>query len=397
MNFARHKITLPVEHGGLGLFNVEEFLTAQQCVWIFRAQKSTRDNWRVKLRQLCNGNILAEGPSLIDKEANPILHGLATSYSKLRINHDTRNENFIHALVFNNPLFFRSRGDKAMLNASYLELEEGSASNISSLTAFDCFNVNGLKTRQELFQINGIELSLIGYARLGTCLSHFISKMKHKNDNDGTKKTILKEIGRLKKPGVKIRELLVKKRKKPFDLSKQVQTTTFSTITGSVIPSNDWYGSVISLWAKNSISNRIRTFMFKFYNNLLGLNTRVSHFDNTVSRQCTLCKINQQSNFIHTVTVPGLLHDETFKHVFYECPVTKDLQIKFLNHYFTGLTFTTETDRLNFFFQGRLNDGNKYNLFIHAATIIFQYCIWEMKLKKDCFHSNPLKLNSWKP
>jgi hypothetical protein len=37
--------------------------------------------------------------------------------------------------------------------------------------------------------------------------------MKHKNDNDGTKKTIFKEIGRLKKPGVKIRELLVKKRK----------------------------------------------------------------------------------------------------------------------------------------------------------------------------------------
>jgi hypothetical protein len=283
-----------------------------------------------------------------------------------------------------------------MLNASYLELEEGSVSNISSLTAFDCFNVNGLKTRQELFQINGIELSLIGYARLGTCLSHFISKMKHKNDNDGTKKTIFKEVGRLKKPGVKIRELLVKKRKKPFDLSKQTQTTTFSTITGSVIPSNDWYGSVISLWTKNSLSNRIRTFLFKFYNNLLGLNTRVSHFDNTVSRQCTLCKINQQSNFIHTVpvpvTVPGPVHDETFKHVFYDCPITKDLHIKFLNQYFTGLTFTTETDRINFFFQGRLNDGNKYNLFIHAAIIIFQYCIWEMKLKKRLLSFESVKI-----
>jgi hypothetical protein len=207
----------------------------------------TRDNWRVKLRQLCNGNILAAGPNLIDKEANPILHGLATSYSKLRTNHDTRNENFIHALVFNNPLFFRSRGDKATLNASYLELDEGTASKISSLTALNCFNVNGLKTRQELLQVNGVELSLTGYARLGTCLTHFISKMKQKNDNDGTKKSIFQEVGRLKKPGVKIRELLVKKRKKPFDLGKQTQSTTFSNITGSVIPSNDWYGSVISL------------------------------------------------------------------------------------------------------------------------------------------------------
>jgi hypothetical protein len=221
--------------------------------------------------------------------------------------------------------------------------------------------------------------------------------MKQKTDNDGTKKSIFQEVGRLKKPGLKIRELLIKKRKKPFDLGKQTQSTTFSNITGSVIPSNDWYGSVISLWAKNSLSNRLRTFSFKFYNNLLGLNTRVSHFDNTVSRQCTLCKINQQANFNLTVpvaaAVPGPLPDETFKHVFYDCPITKNLHIKFLKLFFTNLAFATETDRLNFFFQGRINDGNKYNLFIHAAISIFQYCIWEMKLKKRILSFESVKID----
>jgi len=54
LNFAKNRITLPTVEGGLGMFNVEEFLTAQQCVWILRANISTRDNWRVRLKQLCN-------------------------------------------------------------------------------------------------------------------------------------------------------------------------------------------------------------------------------------------------------------------------------------------------------------------------------------------------------
>jgi hypothetical protein len=383
LNVARNKITLPTEHGGLGLFNVEEFLTAQQCVWVFRANFSTRDNWRVRLRQLCNGNVLAAGPNLIDKEANPILYGLATAFGRLRTSHDTMNENFVHALVFNNPIFFRARGDKKILNATYLELDEGSASKISNLTALQCFNVNGLKTRQELCQTTGINLNLTGYARLGTCLSHYVSRMKAKTDNDGSKKSLYAAIGRLKKPGLKIRELLLKKRKKPFDLSKQTQTTTFAKVSGSVIPANDTYGFVISVWSKNALPNRLRTFLFKFYNNILGLNTRVSHFDNNVSRKCTLCSINQQSNFNNgTVPVPIPVPDETFKHVFADCPVTVRLHTAFIDEFFTGITFVNVTDRLNFFFQGRLNDGQNYNLFIHAAVMAFQYCIWEMKLKK---------------
>ncbi len=77
LNFAKNRITLPTVDGGLGMFNVEEFLTAQQCVWVLRAHSSTRDNWRVRLKQLCNGIVLIAGPNIIDRIANPILHGLS--------------------------------------------------------------------------------------------------------------------------------------------------------------------------------------------------------------------------------------------------------------------------------------------------------------------------------
>jgi hypothetical protein len=70
MNFAKNKIYLPKEEGGLGLFNVESFLIGQQSAWIFRANVSTRDNWRFKLRSLCNGDVLCASTHLIKKEAN---------------------------------------------------------------------------------------------------------------------------------------------------------------------------------------------------------------------------------------------------------------------------------------------------------------------------------------
>jgi hypothetical protein len=39
LNISVVKITVPAEAGGLGLFNVEEFLMSQQCCWIFRTVK----------------------------------------------------------------------------------------------------------------------------------------------------------------------------------------------------------------------------------------------------------------------------------------------------------------------------------------------------------------------
>jgi hypothetical protein len=303
------------------------------------------------------------------------------------------NENFVHALIFNNPLFFRARGDKNVLTASFLDLDEGMSSKISEITALQCFNVNGLKTRQELRLSTGLDLSLVGYARMGTCLNHYVSRIKEKSDNDGTKKSIFLTVGKLKKPGIKIRELLLKRRKKPFDLSKQTQTTTFATVSGSTIPINAVYGSIISVWSNSAISNRFRTFLFKFYNNILGLNTRVSHFGTNVSRNCTLCSINQQSPTQNTLaTVPVPVSDETFKHLFLDCSTTKNLHTDFIDEYFTGLRLENTNDRANFFFQGRLNDAQNYNLFIHVAILAFQFCIWEMKLKKRLLSFQSLKI-----
>jgi hypothetical protein len=71
LNVARSRICLPTDCGGLGLFNLEEFLTAQQCTWVLRANKSLRDNWRYDLYRLSSGNCLSVSEKIINKNTHP--------------------------------------------------------------------------------------------------------------------------------------------------------------------------------------------------------------------------------------------------------------------------------------------------------------------------------------
>ncbi len=195
--------------GGLGLFDVEKFLISQQAWWVFKALKSSRDNWRYKLRVLCKGNVLCAGPGIIKESANPILFGISSSFQKVRLSHDSINSNFVNVFVLNNPIFFRGPGNKQPLTLSFLELPETGLSPMASLKAKDFFNVNCIKTRQELAFDCGLDLSLTGYVDLVRCLNHYVRRLKPNTRNNGSSITLSESVGLLKKPGKKIRSMLV--------------------------------------------------------------------------------------------------------------------------------------------------------------------------------------------
>ncbi len=88
LNISASKITVPVEAGGLGLFNVEEFLMSQQCCWIFRTIKSCRDNWRNDVYELSFGNPLAFSPKIVNE--NRHLYHIACAFERLRIKFDKK-------------------------------------------------------------------------------------------------------------------------------------------------------------------------------------------------------------------------------------------------------------------------------------------------------------------
>jgi hypothetical protein len=221
LNFSKKRITLPQDKGGLGLFDVASFLTGQQAGCIFKAHKSSRDNWRAKLRAMSFGNVLCTGPKLFSKTHNPILHGLASSYETFRTSHDRMHSNCTCAFIINNPVFIREQGNKELLDDRYLELDERIVNKISTMTAMDFFNVNGLKTRMEVINEYGFNLSVEAYAKIAKALNYFVRKMRPNNRNNGSARSVITEFLPLKQPGKKTRLWITKDRVDKLDITKQ--------------------------------------------------------------------------------------------------------------------------------------------------------------------------------
>jgi hypothetical protein len=79
---------------------------------------------------------------------------------------------------------------------------------------------------------------------------------------------------------------MLKRRKKPFNLESQQTCKTFFNITDIPYIGNEKFARVVSLWNISGFTNREKSFIFKFYNNILGINTRTSHFAANPTRAC---------------------------------------------------------------------------------------------------------------
>jgi hypothetical protein len=117
-------------------------------------------------------------------------------------------------------------------------------------------------------------------------------------------------------------------------------------------------------------------FLFKFFGNTLGLNTRTAHFANNQSRNCTFCTLSGRDGI-----------DETFEHLFFTCPTTVDWQNKFASKWAPELI--TEQDKREFWFFGKLPGNEFFNEFIAYTALLFQQKIWQQKLTKkiSSFHT----------
>ncbi len=156
-----------------------------------------------------------------------------------------------------------------------------------------------------------------------------------------------------------------------FNSSQTKFFGTFHNITQATLPAGTVLSHRISMWNSGGLTNRIKTFIFKFYNNLLCLNTRLSHFVINQSRGCTFCNGTVDP-------VP----DETFLHLFIDCPTTALWHDKFLDKYITLPANLNRAQRLQLLLFGILPNGTRDNSFLAFAVILFQFCIWEEKLRK---------------
>jgi hypothetical protein len=242
--------------------------------------------------------------------------------------------------------------------------------------------VNGIKTRLELLIDSGLDIPVEGYVRLVRCLNHYVTRLRPNARNDGSNLSILRDFIPLKNPGKKIRLALVKKRRKNFKLGDQPSIKKYLEITGTVYPGESVLENLVTLWNCNGILNRIRTFLFRYVNNTLGINTRLSHFVPGHSRGCVFCAINGK--------VP--LPDETFKHIFFDCPVVYNWHESFITNYLPPGFLRNIQDRNDLFFLGRVHEPNVDNFFVSMSVFIFQYTIWDARLRKKIPSFNTLNI-----
>jgi hypothetical protein len=127
-------------------------------------------------------------------------------------------------------------------------------------------------------------------------------------------------------------------------------------------------------WATVQYPDKLRELIFKFRNNLLGLNTRVSHFNANTERACTFCKLNN---------VPVPVPDESFRHLFFDCEQTRISLVRFFNKYMPDFIFHDDTFLLRYLFCGvNVITEKRDNFFLSTVAISAMFYIWECKLRK---------------
>jgi hypothetical protein len=202
---------------------------------------------------------------------------------------------------------------------------------------------------------------------MGSC-TNFNRSLKRDRTNDGTCIDIADFFEGFKKGSKSIRSVLTAG--STFDITKLKTVQSFFRITSLNIP--DFSPAEIkiqfSLWAHTGLKMHFRDFLFKFYNNILGINTRVSHFVADISRNCTFC------------TLSDTVNDETFEHLFFMCEKITHLRDRMYGEFFADLGQDISTKK-NLFFgfpPARIRDGK-----LAAVTaLLMQYSIWNFKKKK---------------
>jgi hypothetical protein len=180
-------------------------------------------------------------------------------------------------------------------------------------------------------------------------------------------------MNRFKKGSKKFRTIFCMNRSNKIKCKSKTTVKTFMRLISLPVPDEKTLETINCQWQKNHFTMRVRDFIFKFRNNLLGLNTRVSHFNPEVTRGCTFCSLK------NVVPVP----DEDFAHLFYDCEFVKPSVMRFIDTYLSDLHFTNESEKKNFLFLGVNNKTKQIdNDFLSAIAIMINFHTWECKLQK---------------
>jgi hypothetical protein len=372
LRISKKLVTVSVKKGGMGMLNLHNFFTGLQCSWVRRCCTGIIDNWRKTIQESSDGNILtvSEGSLL------PVLHPLPScilsafdNFKKCFYNH---NDNFASSFLFGNPNLVKNRLVKTILDINFIPKN---INNNASLCIQDLLAAEEtILPRAALQERIGTVISIDNYEKLKTGVADsFKLAKKNKISVDMVKKNLSEFMRGFKKGSKPFRKYLDRATDNNIKLKQKTTVKTFFRLIGTNILSDPDLERFVSLWNLSFMPNRFREFILKFRSNLLGLNSRVAHFNANVNRSCTFCRYN------NTVPCP----DETFLHLFFECNATKSVLSRLKVDLLPELSNLGQDIEKNFWFTGKNFVSNKIdNIFLELLSGTTMYTIWQCKLKK---------------
>jgi Reverse transcriptase (RNA-dependent DNA polymerase) len=369
LNVSKDRLYISPEAGGLGLINLQSFLVAQQVIWLKRAAESTRDNWRVNACEGGFGNCLATSQNVFRQEKNPILFSLCKSWDTFVSAYYSLEGNIFDSFIMNNPLICRSPTDPGLLDEKFWSSSPFADKNKLAFLRFrNCFGPdNKILSYNEFLNVTNINISPVTYVRLHTALDNFRKKFIPV-PYEGKSVGVDRFLASFKKGSKRVRQIITYKSNTQFSKIEPV-TEAFFTICNLRPEPDQIKLSCFWLWSNSQLSNDFRDFLYKFYYNKLGLNSRIAHFTDR-HKGCTFC----------TIVADGLspVENETFMHLFINCPSVRHVHEE-VNRALEVQPLVTDLVWLGLAF-----DDKFYRLFV----LLVQFEIWKCKLNKTIPRAN---------
>jgi hypothetical protein len=359
------------EQGGVGALKLSSFFYAQRCAWLARAANNCCDNWRYDLHLMAPGNnVFLLRKSDIDKNIHPILYNIIEAYEALNYSFTKINGNYKSGVLFENGNFKINTDPVQLIDRNFFGRDRYRLNTVAirTLTYKDCFDNNNVFKSLEAFNAMGIPLVPASWLRLHGVL---ISARNVLKKPDPVKNTLCKSINQLFRPGIKgsKRFRLIIEYSEAVDTRNLRTSITFSNLTHTVLPPNNFLMNCIGAWKFTFHSSDVKNFIFRFRNNSLPLANRIQNYIANVNPNCVFCRIRH------------IQIRESFFHCFWECHSMSQWRTTFFNLYFQDMTGNLD---LQLFYWYGIADPDQ-TLLTHSAILavwdVFRYVIFKLKTR----------------
>jgi hypothetical protein len=167
LNISKEKLYKNAADGGIGLFNLDTFISALQVSWIKRASLNSNDNWKVTLRNLANGNVLDCTLQDADVNCGLALKNILKSFDDFKRHFRTYGNNYLVEKI-SSDLFGTGRGQTIKFDHNFfgpeLMLTHGQA--VSNLTMFQLVINDSMVPYREFEYVAGFPISRQKYEKI---------------------------------------------------------------------------------------------------------------------------------------------------------------------------------------------------------------------------------------